>query len=329
MPPIQNQIRQSYPPKPMSPKVFISHASEDKDRFVIDFASRLRAQGIDAWLDRWEMLPGDSLVDKLFEEGIHSATAVVIVLSTNSVDKPWVREEINAAFVKHVAGGTKLIPIVLDDCRVPECLASTLWEKISDLTTYEQSFERIVAAITGVRDKPPLGDLPDYITAPTTKIQGLAHVDNLVLEAVCEHALRNGYASIDSDELHRSEALSSLPQQELADSLDVLESEGLVHVEPPGSPFYFVQVSADGFQQFARAYLPDYESTIQDVASAILNENVDSNVDLQAKIGKGQFLINHILDILESQGYIQLEKFGDGRICVYSVSVKFRRAFGA
>lgn len=112
----------------MPPKVFISHASEDKDRFVLDFASRLRAQGIDAWLDRWEMLPGDSLVDKLFEKGLHSATAVVIVLSTNSVDKQWVREELNAAFVKHVEGGTKLIPVVLDDCRVPECLASTLWE---------------------------------------------------------------------------------------------------------------------------------------------------------------------------------------------------------
>ena len=139
----------------MPPKVFISHASEDKDRFVIDFASRLRAQGIDAWLDRWEMFPGDSLVDKLFEEGLHSATAVVVVLSTNSVDKPWVREEINAAFVKHVAGGMKLIPVVLDDCRVPECLASTLWERISNLSAYEHRFERIVAAITGVRDKRP------------------------------------------------------------------------------------------------------------------------------------------------------------------------------
>ena len=313
----------------MPPKVFISHASEDKDRFVIGFASRLRAQGIDAWLDRWEMLPGDSLVDKLFEEGIHSATAVVVVLSTNSVDKPWVREEINAGFVKHVAGGTKLIPVVLDDCRVPECLASTLWEKISDLTAYEQSFERIVAAITGVRDKPPLGDLPDYISAPTIEIQGLAHVDNLVLKVVCEHALRNGYASIDSDELHQSEALSSLPQQELADSLEALESEGLVRREFPGGPVYFIRVSTDGFQQFAKAYISGYESTIQAVASAILNENVDSNSDLQVRIGKSQFLINHILDLLESLGYLRLEKYGAGLWEVHSVSVKLRRAFGA
>jgi hypothetical protein len=313
----------------MPPKVFISHASEDKDRFVLDFASRLRAQGIDAWLDRWEMLPGDSLVGKLFEEGIPSATAVVIVLSTNSVDKPWVREELNAAFVKHVEGGTKLIPVVLDDCRVPECLASTLWERISDLTAYDQSFERIVTAITGVRDKPPLGTLPGYVSAPTITMPGLVPIDNLVLKVVCEHALRNGYASIDSDELHQSEALASLPEQELADSLAVLESEGLVHREFPGGPIYFVQVTTEGFERFAKAYLPDYQSTVQAVVSAIVNEHVESNSDLQAKLGKGQFLINHILDVLEGQDFIQLEKFGDGRMIVYSVSVKLRRAFGA
>ena len=313
----------------MPPKVFISHASEDKDRFVLDFASRLRAHGIDAWLDRWEMLPGDSLVDKLFEEGLHSATAVVIVLSTNSVDKPWVREELNAAFVKHVDSGTKLIPVVLDDCRVPECLAATLWERISDLTAYEASFERIVAAITGIRDKPPLGDLPDYASAPTIEIQGLAHIDNLALKFVCEHALRNGYASIDRDELQQSEALSSLPQQELTDSLAILESEGLVHVESTGGPVYFVQVTTEGFERFAKAYLPDYQSTVQAVVSAIVNEHVERNSDLQAKVGKGQFLINHILELLRDQGYIQLEKFGTGLWEVSRVSVKLRRAFGA
>lgn len=53
-------------------KVFISHASEDKERFVIDFTQKLFESGIDAWLDIWEMLPGDSLVGKIFDEGIKS-----------------------------------------------------------------------------------------------------------------------------------------------------------------------------------------------------------------------------------------------------------------
>lgn len=54
----------------MNPKVFISHASEDKDRFVINFSTKLRSKGIDTWLDKWEMRPGDSLIDRIFEEGI-------------------------------------------------------------------------------------------------------------------------------------------------------------------------------------------------------------------------------------------------------------------
>ena len=34
-----------------APKVFVSHASEDKVRFVVGFAQRLRENGVDAWLD--------------------------------------------------------------------------------------------------------------------------------------------------------------------------------------------------------------------------------------------------------------------------------------
>lgn len=47
-----------------APKVFISHATPDKDRFVLEFATRLRSNGVDAWVDQWEMNPGDSLLDK-------------------------------------------------------------------------------------------------------------------------------------------------------------------------------------------------------------------------------------------------------------------------
>jgi hypothetical protein len=48
----------------MAPKVFISHASEDKERFVIRFAETLRCAGIEAWLDQWELRPGDSLIHR-------------------------------------------------------------------------------------------------------------------------------------------------------------------------------------------------------------------------------------------------------------------------
>lgn len=103
-----------------APKVFISHASEDKDRFVVEFARRLRENGVDAWLDQWEMRPGDSLVDKIFEEGLKEARSVIVVLSTVSVQKPWVREELNASVVNRISLGARLIPVVIYYCRHPD-----------------------------------------------------------------------------------------------------------------------------------------------------------------------------------------------------------------
>src|SRR5215207_9497571 len=98
------------------PKVFVSHASEDKDRFVIDFATKLRSeQGLDAKVDTWEILPGDSLVRKIFDEGIGEAEAVIVVISEHSINKPWVREELDVSTVRSIEDGIKLIPVVIGD----------------------------------------------------------------------------------------------------------------------------------------------------------------------------------------------------------------------
>jgi hypothetical protein len=119
----------------MHPKVFLSHASEDKERFVLRFAEALRANGIDVWVDRWEILPGDSLIEKIFEEGLKNASAVIVVLSQFSVSKLWVKEELDAAAVKRINSGSKLIPVVLDDCEVPQVLQATVWERVRDLAS--------------------------------------------------------------------------------------------------------------------------------------------------------------------------------------------------
>jgi hypothetical protein len=112
--------------EPSRSKVFISHASEDKDRFVLEFAKKLRENGVDAWIDVWEMLPGDSLVDKVFYEGIKNARAMIVVLSNYSVEKPWVREELNRGFLDRLSGKCRIIPVVIDDCPIPEPLIMRL-----------------------------------------------------------------------------------------------------------------------------------------------------------------------------------------------------------
>src|SRR6266853_2823351 len=111
-------------------KAFISHASKDKERFVLGFATKLREKGIDAWLDRWEIKPGDSLVEKIFEEGIKNANAFLVVLSFNSISKPWVREELDSGVVRKIEKSCRLIPILIDDCEVPQALKHLKWVRI-------------------------------------------------------------------------------------------------------------------------------------------------------------------------------------------------------
>jgi len=169
----------------MNKKVFVSHASEDKDRFVMDFSNKLMANGVDTWLDKWEMSPGDSLVDKIFEEGIKEADIFIVVLSKYSVNKPWVKEELNAGFVKRVGNNCKIIPIVLDDCIVPECLSSTIWEKINNLSSYDENFQRILNSIFGLSDKPLIGQVPARAKLKINEIYGLNKIDTIVFTEAC------------------------------------------------------------------------------------------------------------------------------------------------
>src|SRR5213082_2962990 len=99
----------------MNPKAFICHASEDKDRFVRGFATKLREKGIDAWVDEWEILPGESIVRKVFDEGIQESKVFIIVLSQYSVNKSWVREELDFGVIRKISGESKIIPVVIDD----------------------------------------------------------------------------------------------------------------------------------------------------------------------------------------------------------------------
>ena len=143
-----------------TPRAFISHASEDHD-FVEKLATHLcQDHGIDVWVDDWEMLPGDSLVNKVFSEGIGEADSIIVVLSSASVAKPWVREEIDSSFVRKVQDQVRLIPVLLDDCTMPECLRATVHERIADRTDCDEEISRIAASIHGVYSKPEIGPTP-------------------------------------------------------------------------------------------------------------------------------------------------------------------------
>ena len=135
----------------MAPKVFLSHSSQDKSRFVIRFAERLREAGVDVWLDDWELLPGDSLIDRIFAEGIAKSDVVIVVLSANTADSNWVKNELNTAAIQRIEGKCRLIPVILDDAEIPTVLRDTVYQSISDCYSFDTEFQRI---LDGIHNQP-------------------------------------------------------------------------------------------------------------------------------------------------------------------------------
>jgi hypothetical protein len=87
-----------------------------------DIGRRLLDKGIDVWLDKWEILAGESLTSSI-AQGIDSASAFIILMSPRSMKAKWVKEELRIALQRRLQDPEfSLIPILLEECEVPAFL---------------------------------------------------------------------------------------------------------------------------------------------------------------------------------------------------------------
>jgi len=314
-----------------NPKVFISHASEDKERFVLDFATKLYSKGIEAWVDRWEMRPGDSLVTKIFEEGIKNAQAMIVVISEYSVDKKWVRAELNVGVVKQIEQATRLIPVIIgnvDDSQLPESLRDTVWVHVRDLDNYDAEFKSIVGVIYGWTEKPSLGEPPAYTRLPTDTIPSLNQVDSWVLKLCCEAQLVEGSLEVilQPEVIFEQTEKMDLHRDEVLEALEVLENRRyLILNKPLAGGVYGLRPTNYGFGEYARKYLPDYDSIFRSVALDIVNHQRNDSRQIVKALGLPAVIVEHVLNELHGRRYIGKQTMGSGLIYIHTVSPELKR----
>src|SRR5579871_865694 len=311
-------------------KAFLSHASDDKERFVRCFAEKLREKGVDVWLDEWEINPGDNPVRKIFDEGLATCQVVILVVSKKSIRKPWVREEFDAAFVKKVESRAKLIPIRLDGCEMPECLKTTRWESINDLASYDLSFQRILNGIFDHHPKPPLGTPPPYTTSPVLPIAGLTRVDSLLFEKACRIAIDVGQTLINLDRW-LVEAIDGLglTEEQLAESQEILEEHQYIKRLRTGGPrkVYSFKISVFGFQEFAKLGVPHFNGLVSRAAAMLVRGEHMSGGSIARALNQLLRIAEHILEVLETNGLVQINRMhAADSMTVWNVSAKLRRA---
>lgn len=60
--------------------------------------------------DKWEIRSDDSIRQKV-DEGIENCTHFLVLLTPRSIDKPWVKTEMDAGFVLKLADECRFIPV--------------------------------------------------------------------------------------------------------------------------------------------------------------------------------------------------------------------------
>lgn len=152
----------------MSTHIFLCHAREDKQE-VQKVYQILKQQGFDPWLDTENLLPGQ-LWDDEIRNVIRRAAIVIVFLSNASVRKRgYVQKEFRIALdvLQEVPEGQIfVIPVKLDDCKVPEMFSRLHWTKL-----YEPyGIEKILSAI-----RRQLTPYTDRIMEPVTHATSVRH----------------------------------------------------------------------------------------------------------------------------------------------------------
>jgi hypothetical protein len=136
----------------MTVSVFLSHNHADKD-FVRKLARDLESHGVRYWLDEAEIKIGDSLIQKI-RGGIDSVDFFAVVLSPNSIEAPWVVNELDVAMNRQINGKSiKVLPILLKECEPPGFLIGKVYGDFQNEDNYENSFKKLINSIGLVFNK--------------------------------------------------------------------------------------------------------------------------------------------------------------------------------
>jgi hypothetical protein len=97
----------------MSAHVFLSHSTADKPA-VENLAGRLAEKGIEAWLDKWNLIPGASWQPAI-EDALKECESCAVFVGPEGLG-PWQREEMYVATNRRVRDSEqrfRVIPVLL------------------------------------------------------------------------------------------------------------------------------------------------------------------------------------------------------------------------
>ena len=104
----------------MSAEVFVSYASQDRDR-ILDLVDRLDKAGVSVWIDQMS-IEGATMWSQEIVAAIRNCKVLILAISENSADSENVVKEVALAS----EGRKRILPVYLASAEIPESMAYQL-----------------------------------------------------------------------------------------------------------------------------------------------------------------------------------------------------------
>lgn len=173
--------------------VFLSHSSADKTA-VEGIAHKLREKGIEPFLDKWHLVPGEAWQEAL-EEALDESATCAVFLGPGELG-PWQNEEMRSALDERVRNGAfRVIPVLLPGARqpgkkdLPRFLRRLTWVDFQKGVNDGEALRLLICGIRGEAPgpgeeaKPPISNYRSMAIPP----EGFVHRREYdrVVEALC------------------------------------------------------------------------------------------------------------------------------------------------
>jgi len=137
-----------YQPLPKPFDVFLSYSSADTN-WVTRLKSDLEQRGIKVWFDRDQIRPGSFFAEAI-GKGLVDSKTFIIVVSPDSIQSSWVRDEYHRALSFTNKGGLHIIPVIINNATPPDFLSGRQCIDFSDEALYQDNINRLIwPGITG------------------------------------------------------------------------------------------------------------------------------------------------------------------------------------
>lgn len=288
---------------------FISYSHADSE-FVDALALALTKDGVDVFFDKWDIQPGDSLVDRIFNSGLSDARLFIVVVSKDSVGSKWVREELDHATVKRIESKCRVVPIRLGNVAMPAVLETLLYIKGNE--GVESVARQIANLYHGIHERPEVAPPPPRAVAAkaATAIPGLSKLAAMVGGwLLTEHSK---FEDDDNNWFDGPEIAAALALQPVEVNDAIAELQGQHYVEditPLGTaPYDFGQVQPTAWFYHRAAQLLSYkpDDDIKAVCRIAVAEDGAVGSTLREKTGISIARLNRAVELIKANQLAQV-----------------------